>query len=1158
MIIKELEVQGFKSFPDRTKIAFHPGITIIVGPNGTGKSNIVDAILWALGGHRFKSRSEKIEDVIFHGNENKAPLGLADVNLSLVNDSEKMVINHRLFRSGESEYRLNGKVVRLKDILESLWKKEIAEKEYFTIEQGSIERILTSKPIEKRQFLEEAAGTAYYKEKKRQAQHKLENTEQNLTRLEDIIDEVSRAKNSLKRQANAAIKYRKLKEKIRQLTLLHYRKKIDSLEKTKADVTSHYDKSLSKEKEIISRIKSEEQKLAAKSQEIWNLEKSLKERQDNLFTLRSELNRLDTELENGEKRIELFEEKKEKAKLSIEELKEELSSQEKEFTEAEAHLAELRQSFKQKKQDLEEADQVNRTAHEKVVNQEKRVESLRKAYLQKIAEHSELRNEGVKIEKEIELILRQEEKLLSQLEEEKNLLQEKENTISQNQKALSQATTQVKEKKKSLKETEKTQAQTNLFLEKLQERILELKEKRDRALHQLQVLEKIEEKERDADLSQDIPESLGFLSEMIETDPAYIPLLDVFWKEEAKSLVIPPQDFLKQLEGKEIKGNFILIPPNKIKDPPQELSRAPEVVGLLKSRLKASPKFKTYLPRLQDAVIVQGLKGAIQLWLRFPSYNYITLKGDLLLSSGLMKVGQKEEGIFVLNQEMKRLKEEVAFQEKKIQPLAHELEEKKKEKEKMAEKSNKATLQLVEAERQVQELERGNSVEEAEKEKLLNNILLLDRELEILSEDKQKIIQRNEDFSSEREKLEGKEKSLKKELQTQEEKLVFDQEKNKQGEKHFFELKANLELLEEKIRNIDHQIELQGQRKKNAEAKIGALQAEIQECDEENLRIREMLKDFNEKKKKSERERKEKEAEGLREEPRLQKLKGEAKKQEEKIQNLKDRHELLKEERVKWEINKAERERDLVNLDENCWQDLKKTLKEVKEEIPEEEEIDPRIEEKIEELEEKLEKFKAVNLMAEEEYLIQKKRYDFLLQEKNDLRESIDATKKAIKKIDQESKIQFLKALAEVNKSFQDVFSLLFKGGVAELKLQDPATPLESGIEITAQPPGKKLQNMMLLSGGEKALTSLAFLFALFRYRPTPFCILDEVDAALDDVNLARFLELMKKIKNQTQFIIVTHNYKTMEVADYIYGTTMAEPSVTNLYSIKMEEKKTE
>ena len=212
MIIKKLELQGFKSFPEKTKILFHPGITVIVGPNGTGKSNIVDALMWVLGGKRLKSfRGERGTEMIFNGSQKNAPMSMADVTLSLEDKVENLKINHRYFRSGESEYRMNGKLVRLKDIQESLWKKSIGEKEYFVIEQGAIGGFLSSKPLEKRHLLEEAAGTAYYKDKKRQAQNKLENSEQNLTRLEDIIAEVTKAKNSLKRQASAAIRYRKLR-----------------------------------------------------------------------------------------------------------------------------------------------------------------------------------------------------------------------------------------------------------------------------------------------------------------------------------------------------------------------------------------------------------------------------------------------------------------------------------------------------------------------------------------------------------------------------------------------------------------------------------------------------------------------------------------------------------------------------------------------------------------------------------------------------------------------------------------------------------------------------------------------------------------------------------------------------------------------------------
>jgi chromosome segregation protein len=222
---------------------------------------------------------------------------------------------------------------------------------------------------------------------------------------------------------------------------------------------------------------------------------------------------------------------------------------------------------------------------------------------------------------------------------------------------------------------------------------------------------------------------------------------------------------------------------------------------------------------------------------------------------------------------------------------------------------------------------------------------------------------------------------------------------------------------------------------------------------------------------------------------------------------------------------------------------------------PLDEMADDEVERELDESRESLNRYKAVNLMAEEEYLDQKKRFDFLVQQRQDLRESIHSTQEAILKIDEESKVQFLKALEEVNKNFQEIFTALFKGGNAEVKLLEPENPLESGVEIVAQPPGKRVQNLNLLSGGEKSLTSLSFLFALFRYKPSPFCFLDEVDAALDDVNLARFLDLLRKIKHQTQFVLVTHNYKTMEVADYIYGTTMSEPNMTKLLSVKLEKK---
>ncbi|MGB6338245.1 MAG: AAA family ATPase [Candidatus Aminicenantaceae bacterium] len=293
MIIKRLELQGFKSFLERTKVVFHPGITAIVGPNGTGKSNIVDALLWVLSGKRLKAlRGERGSDIIFNGNTKTAPVSMADVNLILGDGDEDLIINHRFFRSGEGEYRMNGKVTRLKDIHDFLWKKAIAETEYFVIEQGSIGLFLSSKPLEKRQLLEEAAGTAFYKDKRKQAQKKLENSEQNMDRLEDIIAEVDRGKNALKRQAGSAIRYRQLRETIREYTHFLFREKIHTLEKSQAETASNYRRSLEHEQDLIAQLKSEERQLASKRKEVWEIEISNKQEKEDFFSLKTQLSRI--------------------------------------------------------------------------------------------------------------------------------------------------------------------------------------------------------------------------------------------------------------------------------------------------------------------------------------------------------------------------------------------------------------------------------------------------------------------------------------------------------------------------------------------------------------------------------------------------------------------------------------------------------------------------------------------------------------------------------------------------------------------------------------------------------------------------------------------------------------------------------------------------
>jgi len=691
-----------------------------------------------------------------------------------------------------------------------------------------------------------------------------------------------------------------------------------------------------------------------------------------------------------------------------------------------------------------------------------------------------------------------------------------------------------------------------VYKRQLQNRISSLKAKTEEETHHLQALNKLEQKERDAGISEDIPGTLGILADSIEADAEHAPLIDVFWKDEAKATLIPAQDLLKTLNEKKLRGNFILLSPQKKEEIPSKIYEDPRVLGFFTSYLKPDPKIKDRI-HLQEAAVVKGIESAIQLWLLYPSLNYITPQGDLLFSSGLLKLGQKTEGIFTLGHEIKKIEERLGQIEKKVKPLSLELEENNEKKQKLEiEIEDKLTI-IDQLDRKIEEIEKEKRYDQTETEKIKANIEILNNEIKALGTDRERLAKKKDSLSLE--KLREEENTLKEKLEKEEKEIVRQQEKNGQKKKDFFELKAGLDLLDEKINNLEHRLKTLKGRQENLVSKENSLQEEIQNCEMDKVQAKETIKDISDKVKELEKERGKKEKTLVQNESLLQKLKTEQNDLEDKIEQLREESEARKEERVKREISKAETDRDLVNLEESCWQDLKKTLQEVKEEIPEEKVPDTKIEEKLADFEEKLQKFKSVNLMAEEEYTIQKKRSDFLIQQKKDLRESIDTTHEAIKKIDRESKTQFLKALTEVNSHFQDVFSILFNGGAAALSLSDESHPLDSGIEIKAQPPGKKVQTLSLLSGGEKSLTSLAFFFALFRYKPTPFCILDEVDAALDEVNLARFLELMKKFKEQTQFITITHNTKTMEVADYIHGTTMAEPNITSLYSIKLERK---
>ena len=1156
MIIKKLELQGFKSFPERTKVIFHPGITAIVGPNGTGKSNIVDAILWVLGGQRTKGlRGEKTEDIIFNGNTKKPALGMAEVGLGLEHQQEEISISHRAFRSGESEYRLNGKSARLKDIQDALWKRAVAEKEYFVIEQGSVGTILTTKPAEKRALLEEAAGTAFFKDKKKEAESKLASSEQNLVRLEDIISEVSRSKNSLQRQAQAAVRYRKLREKTRELTGLNYRRRLVQLEHRHAETARLHTDALTQEKDLASRIKAREKELADRRREVWELEMAIKEGQEALYGFETHLTRAEAEREREAKRVELLLERGKRSAASAEELEKEADLLDSEVAGRRPTWTETDRVLQEKRAEEARAAADSRTVRENFPILEKNIEELKSRHLQTLFELSELRNEWLKGEKEIELLTRQESKLDAQTVQEEELVRSGEESLRLLDGELAEARAEMDGREGQNRELGASLEKRRSAAGEIRARLEEGQKIEEGDQYRLQALKKMEEGRRGPGDDEEIPEALGRLADLIEADSGDAVLIDALWKEEAGLPVIPALDILRRAAEKPLQGHYVLVSPRQGPTPPPPVIADPAVLGTVKSRLRPSPKFADFQDELRDAFIVRDIRSAIELWLRQPALNFITPQGDVLLSSGLLKIGRREEGAFALGQEIRRLEDALARRSVELAPLAAGLEEREKEIARLEEEIAAGALFLEELGKKIHEVEKKRVAALSEHEKAAGTVAILKKEQDVLRQDKSTLSASWEETRKKISGLEAGQLSQKASLENEEREFSAHRGRTIEEEKRTIELRSDIVLLEERLGHLGGQMSEIGQRKEALSRKIASLREESEAARKEEVEAREAVAALDARLKTQDEERKNRQAHVSGKEAELLRKRTESETLDKGITEAREELERKKEDRVKWEISKAEIDRDMVNLEETCWQDLKKTLHEVRSEKPEIELSDAEIEDELAEAEEDLQRIKTVNLMAEEEYTGTKERFDFLIRERDDLRQSIDATQEAIRKIDEESQTQFHTALSEVNKNFQEIFTLLFKGGSAEVKLLDESHLEESGIEIIAQPPGKKVQNVHLLSGGEKSLTSLAFLFALFRYKPTPFCILDEVDAALDDVNLTRFLDLMKEIKKDTQFIIITHNYKTMEVADYIYGTTMAEPNITKLYSMKLEKQ---
>jgi chromosome segregation protein len=1174
MKIKRIDIIGFKSFVDKVSLDFPAGITVIVGPNGCGKSNIVDAIRWVMGEQSAKNlRGRQMEDIIFSGSESRKALGMAEVSLVFSTDDgrvpakylnySEIQVTRRLFRDGESEYLLNRTPCRLLDIAELFMDTGVGAKAYSIIEQGKIGMILLSKPEERRFLIEEAAGVTKFKSRKQVALKKIEITRQNLLRIGDIIAEIKRQLNALQRQAKKAEKFREYREELKELELQSAAKSFVALEKEKEQVNADLLLFNERTTELATRLEEGDLNLEVKRIALLEREKGLASAQEEIFLLKGESRAMENRLEFQRK--ELLNIERHKARLGEElagvharlgdaetELKSvegqrglfsvELAEAEEKLAREEAHLegmgqgeAELARELEKQRHDLfallSEIAQINNQF------------SLAAKRLESMAERFE-RNRRDELQLEEQLA----ESLERSAELERRLLGVRE-VREESAEAQSVLAARDDGLKKALAEIET----------KLQGKRDELSAKSSR-LHSLQELEA-----QFAGYGRGLRSLLladrfqgrfrGMVADVVETDEAYEAAVEAVLGERLQYLLSSGDDdvmeaigFLKESSG----GRCSFITRNIAVPAPPVPSGA---VSLLAKVTIAPDSHRLVQPLLAGVYLAEDLTSAVRLAGEFPELSFVTPQGELVHSAGVIHGGSMDgtgQGVIHKKREIRDLSRDAAFLAEAVGGLEAERG------------SLKGQIAALEEERQdIRQKLHGAELDIANTEKDLQRVREGCQRLEELLALKR---MEDEQFRDEKDLLERE---------------MDDSVLNRgAGEERKSMLENGVAALQEALTEKRRALGEMREMVTAAKVRVASLKEKRESARSAEARCRELIRDLHDRlagcttelaKGNSESagisgeiERSEEALKalmfkqvgadtafaGIRE---LYEAEGAAVQEEEgMLRSLRADCEEARKKSAEQGLKLSGLSMKLEHLENSV---LEKFRLEMTTIVPAYAGVSWDEEERKKrqgELQRIIDEMGEVNLMAIDEYRQLEERFSFLSAQRDDLEESLQALQQAIQRINRTTRKRFLETFQLVNAKFTEIFPRLFCGGSAELRLTDENDLLETGIEIVVQPPGKKLQNVTLLSGGEKALTAVALIFSIFLIKPSPFCLLDEVDAPLDDANIGRFNDIVREMSAVSQFIVITHNKTTMGVADTLFGVTMEEPGVSKLVSVKL------
>jgi chromosome segregation protein len=1149
--LDRLELHGFKSFPDKTVIKLHRGITAVVGPNGCGKSNIVDSILWVLGEQRIKSlRGENNEDLIFSGSSSKKPLGMTEVGAFFTNHTEEVYIARRFFRTGEGKYILNERYCRNKDIQDVLFELHLGGRNYFIFEQGSIEKLVSLKPGEKRILIEEAAGISQYLLRKKDTANKLIIAQQNLDNIEILLlDKESRLRD-LKRQVSFVRRYRQVKnEKVNHLRTLLARKKLLLMGDFETDKTE-IEKLINHETVAVKEITTLEKDLLKLEEKRWLVDKDLKQNQQQIYDYNKKIISSKSEIDQSRQGRSFKNQKVADLKQGIETNKKEIINIEKQMQTTGSKVKELQVKLGEETSEYEGLEYKLEELNDRLENTHKDNAGLKTDIFNVQAEMSQINNKIKEIDKRmmrIENEVAGKKNFVTQLQE-----QVSSNEIKETGTAIADLSRQYSDKETRFKEIETQYEENKQRIDRLNTDLKNYSNEIRNFENQKSKYLEIKKKIVGEAIKAPGIKHIGFLQDLIHTDKKYHKLLENFYYEEMDAILLEQNDdFFKSDLNKCLLQREIENMPEEKKE---KIEKETGFIAWVKDlfRLKEN-RFKGFF---KNGALVDNLKSGIRIFVTY-GIDMVTENGETISKDGLL-IRSREKGILDVLDEIREIDNKRTQLIQEMEKVKHDLDKEQEKQPELTKKINEYRDQLRIMEKESMQLKSKLDTLKKNRENNMKRVTFTESEIDLLMVEKDKLQEEFEILDMKSNELEESDKELIQKREQYQADVQFIKEEINDIEKEYLQKENTLNLFNEKINSSNSYLK----NLKNTTSKLvnttAAHEQEILTLNDDIASLKSREETLANDLVQLNRLKSELEDVVKNQEEDFSRLNAEIKDKSAVLNDKRKSLEELKENKKQIEINLSSIKKDLFQLEDLAFKELNTELKNLEPVLELMELPVAELETTIASLDERLIKMRdsnRLNFSAESEYELLNKDYNFLLMQKEDVVKSIEDMNEAIKKIDKESRTSFMEAFKQVQRNFKKNFQILFEGGEAELALMDDSDVLETGLEIKAQPPGKRLLSLNLLSGGEKTLTSLSFLFALFQYKPSPFCVFDEVDASLDEANIQRFLKFLHQLKKNTQFLIITHNFKTMEEADYIYGITMNEPGISTIYSMKMTGK---